>query len=608
MRLNKRLSLLMRAGRWSLGAWAVVVWLLPVECGLGANENAGYLTLWIRRWDPATPPGREPLPAQDFSDVALRRYREALESDVQQFQRGMAERAQSGRDWEGGLGVSEEEARRGEEAVELYRKLCFWKWVGREGLPACEVLPTSTVRPFKLDLKTSGARLPPGLGWTGRYSIARSPHFQITTQASTRVASEVAKLCEETYAIWQQLYFPMWADPLKLYTAIQQNQPLALPMQSPMQVVLFRDRDSYLQHLTAIEPAAAVSTGYYSPRLRRIYCYWEAATSEATLRHELTHQFFQEASALQVGEPNQLPSDTWIIEGLALHMEAAVIARHQRYQQVIFGGWDAARLQPARYRRLHDQSWVNWEDFRQARHESFRSNPELRMWYSQAAGLAHLWMDSGSEQRAVFYRYLRGVFEGQPQPGILGGWNEDDKVREAYDRFLLDRPREQGWRLSSPAIRELVLSRCQVDSDILLGWPEVHRRLDWLDVSFTDVDDRVFTQPALTEGQRPWDIQRLNLENTRISDAALPVLARMPRLEELDLSHCQVSDQGVASLAGQRSLKILWLTGNRGVTDAALKSLASLPRLQQVELSGTSVSEAGWQALLRQSPKLRRQP
>ncbi|MFN9941437.1 MAG: hypothetical protein ACK56I_18350, partial [bacterium] len=86
----------------------------------------------------------------------------------------------------------------------------------------------------------------------------------------------------------------------------------------------------------------------------------------------------------------------------------------------------------------------------------------------------------------------------------------------------------------------------------------------------------------MTEGQRPWDIQRLNLENTRISDAALPVLARMPRLEELDLSHCQVSDQGVASLAGQRSLKILWLTGNRGVTDAALKSLASLPRLQQV--------------------------
>jgi hypothetical protein len=459
-----------------------------------------------------------------------------------------------------------------------------------------------------LELKTSGGRLPQGLGWNGRYSIARSPHFQIITQASTRVASEVAKLCEETYAIWQQLYFPMWADPRNLYTALQQNQPLALPLQSPMQVVLFRDRDSYLQHLTAIEPAAGVSTGYYSPRLRCIYCYWEAATSEATLRHELTHQFFQEASALQVGEPNQLPSDSWIIEGLALHMEAAVIARHQRYRQVTFGGWDAARLQPARYRRLHDQSWVNWEDFRQARHESFRSNPELRMWYSQAAGLAHLWMDSGSEQRAVFYRYLQGVFEGQPQPGILGEWNEDDKVREAYDRFLLDRPREQGWRLSSPAIRELVLSRCQVDSDVLLRWPEVHRRLDWLDLSFTDVDDRVFTQPELTAGQRAWDIQRLNLENTQISDAALPVLARMPRLEELDLSNCQVSDQGLSSLAGQRSLKILWLTGNRGVTDIALKSLATLPRLQQVELSGTAVSEAGWQALLRQLPRLKRQP
>jgi Leucine-rich repeat (LRR) protein len=143
---------------------------------------------------------------------------------------------------------------------------------------------------------------------------------------------------------------------------------------------------------------------------------------------------------------------------------------------------------------------------------------------------------------------------------------------------------------------------------VLLSWPESNRSLDWLDLSFCKIDDRLFLEPSELPSRKRWDVRRLNVESTLVSDASLTIIATMPRLEELDLSQCQITDRGLESFRGHKTLKSFWLTGNAGISNQGLAILSSLPRLELVELSGTSVTEDGWKNLLSKSPRLRRKP
>ncbi len=48
------------------------------------------------------------------------------------------------------------------------------------------------------------------LGKPGSYNILKTPHFTIASRASSKVASNLAEHCEQTYCIWQQLFFDIW--------------------------------------------------------------------------------------------------------------------------------------------------------------------------------------------------------------------------------------------------------------------------------------------------------------------------------------------------------------------------------------------------------------
>jgi Domain of unknown function (DUF4129) len=492
------------------------------------------------------------------------------------------------------------------EAASLYRDLMRWHWLGDGSIQEAKILPSTATAPLKFDLQSRVPRPKVDLGWPAGYNQVSSPHFRITTQASTQLAVEVAKLCEQTYSIWQQLFFDMWSDSMSLQTAIRSGQRLALPQTGHrFEVVLFRDRDTYLKQLTRVEPNVAVSTGYYSPKMRTVFCYWDAATSEPTLRHELSHQFFQEGTRWETVDPSLLTGDFWIIEGLALYMESIRIEHGASCDQAIVGGWDAARLQPARYRRLHDQTWIEWNEFRSASNDRFRDGDAIKMWYSQGAGLAHLWMDSNAEKRESMILYAQSVLQGRPDPTALNLWNEDNALRTAYDRFLLQPNDESQWKPLSN-VRDVVLSRCSVDSATLLAWPESYRQLEWLDLSFTQIDDSLFMDATKNNAQAHWDVRRLNIESTRVTNRALPIIAKMPRLEELDLSNGEITDLGLKALQGNRTIKTLWLNGNSKITDDSIDVLASMTRLEQIDVQGTAISEAAWEALLKKSPKLRR--
>jgi hypothetical protein len=430
----------------------------------------------------------------------------------------------------------------------------------------------------------------------GSYSIAKTPHFTISSQSDEKSTLEMAEGCEIAYALWKALF----AGEVSQSTPTDSTQT----NERTFQVVLFRSRDAYLRTLRAIEPRITASTGYYSPQHRISFFYWDGSKSFATLVHELTHQFFQESEGWTSSFDADKDPGYWAVEGIALYMESMSIRAIGGARVIDIGGWDSPRLQAGRFRRLHDEYWIPWEEFSQADGTRFRREPEIAAWYSQACGLAHLWMDGSPQERVQFREYLKRVYQGDGKAAAkeLG---DDDQVREAYDRYL-----QQSWQLELrnatprpffPNRIDAVLSRCGVASEWLLAWDSGFRKSSWLDLSHSQVDDALFAP----EVQPAWEINRLNLESTRVTDASLTVIASMKSLTELDLSQCAVSDDGIQALANHPALRQLWLS-NTQITDASLKTLATIPKLERVAIDGTAITDQGWQALKKRKPNLKR--
>lgn len=443
-----------------------------------------------------------------------------------------------------------------------------------------------------IQVKRSSANFPL-LGWgPGTYQSARSTHFAIVSQASDKVTAEVAEACEVIFDAWQSLFGERFEFPLEQTQAFR--------------VVLLRNKEAYVRALKSIEPRISISTGYFSPEHRMAFFYWEGPKSFPTLVHELTHQFFDAT----LSDESRFNADTdagaWALEAVALYMESWSEECIGGVRVIDIGGWDAPRVQAGRFRRLRDQYWIPWEEFSIADGKRLRADPDVAAWYSQACGLAHMWLDSDAASRDAFLSYLQEVYKGQGAKAS-GALTDDDTLRSAYDQYLLTGSYPQGdpkvTYSQRPAFlrrNEVVLTRCPIESQMLLNWPESLRKATWLDLGFTQVDDELFSQ----SGSIGWDVGRLNLESTQITDASLPVIAAMKNLTELDLSGCKVTDTGLEALAKHPSLRQLWLT-NTGVSDRSVEVLASIPKLDKLEASG-ALSADGYQKLVKKKPRLKK--
>jgi len=489
---------------------------------------------------------------------------------------------------------------RGDQA-EAYR--LRWR---SEGLQSMLPTPQTQPKPWapaetlqQVRVSRSAVNFPLVTWGPGTYAVGKSPNFSIASQAGDKPTAEMAEMCEQIFAVWKQMFFASWASEQTVAPEFLE------PQRAPFRVVLFRSRDAYVKALRAIEPRIGESTGYYSPQHRMSFFYWDGSKSMATLVHELTHQFFSEA---REGAP---PFDAdkapgfWVIEGVALYMESFSRRNVGGAHRVDVGGWDAPRLQAGRYRRLHDEYWIPWEEFQGANGAQFRRAEELPAWYSQACGLTHRWLDGSSADRSLFTSYLNEVYAGRGQSASQALGADDETVREAYDRYLL-----QGWRAPPeetsgrpffPNRNEVVLSRCEVRSQDLLEWPVRYRKMEWLDLSHTPIDDRWL----IDAGENEWDVVRLNLESTAVTDRAMAAIARMSDLRELDLTRCHITDRGVATLQGHPNLRQLWL-GHTQMGDESIEVLLSLPRLERLSVEGSQISDAGWKRILAKKPYLKR--
>ena len=184
--------------------------------------------------------------------------------------------------------------------------------------------------------------------------------------------------------------------------------------------------------------------------------------------------------------------------------------------------------------------------------------------------------------------------ELSPVPACLLEWLGFDffhSVREV--NLIIDEPFEPGveprerfvaadpeWLLAFPDLRVLVL-------------PGSDESLAYVGRLTNLVDLRIFG-PELTDagvahlaGLR--QLEFLRLEDTAISDESLAVLARLPRLTSLMLQGNCLTDRGLAYLGSMRQLTELWLGGTGmesgrglGITDAGVPHLAHLANLEQL--------------------------
>lgn len=145
-------------------------------------------------------------------------------------------------------------------------------------------------------------------------------------------------------------------------------------------------------------------------------------------------------------------------------------------------------------------------------------------------------------------------------------------------------------------LRTLRLAHPQIDDRIA---PQLAKltRLQWLDLGDTKItDDGLSGLSGLTE------LRTLHLHHTRITNRGLAQLAKLTALEELTLHSTDLVDAGVTHLAALQRLHTLRLDRTL-ITDAAIDTLVQLRALRRLNLAHTVVTGAGV-ARLRELPEL----
>ncbi|MHB0958021.1 MAG: leucine-rich repeat domain-containing protein [Pirellulaceae bacterium] len=433
----------------------------------------------------------------------------------------------------------------------------------------------------------------PLFGWpSDQYWVVDSQHFEVATNLHVRGGRQVAEYLERVHSAWRQLFYEYWTVPGRLAARFR-GEEVALGPARVFKVVLFRDRQEYVQQLSQSEPQIEMSIGYYSQSHKMAFFYADDELARATWVHEVTHQFFQESGevAPQVAER----SNFWVVEGVALYMES--LADHGGYFTT--GGVDADRLQYARYRCLNEGYYLPLEKLVGYGREQLQKEVDLPKLYSQCAGLTHCFMDAVPDaQMRSFIAYLRTVYRGVGQQQTLSSelgrtyLELDQQYRESLN------VKDDDLVYVDPRVQNLCLGHTHVTDAGLTRLRGVERLL-WLDLSFTATGDAGVARFA---GAR--QLSQLNLEGTRITAAGLDTVGEFRQLEELDLSQTAVEDDDLAKLVRLTRLKVLWLTGTP-ISDAGLAFLGSLRHLEQLDVTGTAVSQAGIQNLKRRLPKLK---
>ncbi len=451
-----------------------------------------------------------------------------------------------------------------------------------------------------------GRSAPRWLGWrSGSYQQIDTPHFTIYSRASADQGRHVAEDLESCYWIWTQMFFPFWEAAAGVSTVLAGladdtdvkeflgKKPSRLSVRRKLRVVLFRDAAEYRQTLGKEIPGIERSTGFYSDQRQTTFLYGSAVDDAATRRHEMVHQLFREAARSTLGRT--MPGEDkgfWIVEGIAGYFESLTIDRGL----ATLGGWDASRLQFARYRLLVAGDTMTMSELAADGRIAAQRREDLARWYAHAIAQTHHLLDSGMiSHRRYIYQNLANCYAIKVE--IPGAGLSGDPERLINSFLSINDSHLKDNQVPRPLAR-LCLAGCEVSEDGLsLISPSPN--IQWLDLSRLPIGNDAVRRLA----PNPRSILQLTLEATKVDSGLGEWLAKATNLQELDLSWTPMDDQIIDSLSGATQIETLWMTGTR-LSDQSIEPVARMKSLQAVDLQRTKVTAAGLEQLRKARPDL----
>ncbi len=455
---------------------------------------------------------------------------------------------------------------------------------------------SATVRPV---VRKSTAKHPT-FNWPGNsYTRVESPHFYLTSRASTAETIELGTQLEEFYSLWTQFFYPLWAPPGLLKSRLSGGTS-PFETQRQIKVVLLRDRADYIETLGTREENIGVSVGYYDPSSQTSY-FFPDKNLTATFYHELTHQLLAEATRLNTVEQIGSQGDVWLLEGIALYMES--LSPTDGYWTL--GGWESPRLQTARYRAVRDGFFAPWDAFSKGQLDQWKSNPDISQLYSQASGVTHAMIDSfhapdeRENRKQILFQALVSLYQGAPNSDRILKELGEGEIQQRYERDLTVTSEQVAMLRTGRPLSELVLAGSELSAE---AWQKISqlKSLEWLDLSFTNANSE-----ALRSIGNLRQLERLSVEGTTVNGELFEELCRLTKLSDLDLTGCPVNDADIKKLAKLPQLATLWL-GKTQITEASLPSFANMPKLQYVDFAETKISPEAWANFVQRNPRFRK--
>ena len=160
-----------------------------------------------------------------------------------------------------------------------------------------------------------------------------------------------------------------------------------------------------------------------------------------------------------------------------------------------------------------------------------------------------------------------------------------------------------------PSLRGLVLRKTGFEKESItaIGLVQLAKisTLEHLNLNATRLQDK-----SLTPLGQLHNLRRLDVGLTAITNASMPHIATLPRLEHLSLMSqvgfggTRVTAAGLKHLVGHPTLRELDLTGIQ-INDDDLPALHALETLHRLTISGTAITQQGSANLARQLPNCR---
>ena len=431
------------------------------------------------------------------------------------------------------------------------------------------------------------------------YSVIRSGHFEVATTADVQTVINLVEKMETWRDVWRQVALVFWSDDEVMSRCFDSGGRIRDSINKRHKVVVFRDKQQYIQHLKPLIPGVEVSSGYYDFKSETSFFYL-GENNESTSRHELVHQLFQETirADKNVADSRHI----WAIEGIAMYFESL---QHRDTTEsandfYTLGGFESHRLQFARVRKLREGFYLPMVELTGMQQKHWMQRGPQRI-YSQCAGLAHLIMNGEQgKNRQAFLQWLKSVYEDSKvdefQRSLEKSFTEIDQQYDEFLKVKKDEIRFADFEVSQPTI--LCLRGAELDSTSikLLGQAKSIGILDLGKTAISDTDASVLSNFQY--------LAQLFLDETSLTDKAMPAIGDCKELRELDVANTRLTDAGLKSIARLTNLQVLWLS-DTNLTDEGIKQLEPLKNLASLDISRTSVTLDGLKWLKERLPNLK---